>query len=40
MIARAKGTHFFVYNGAEDVVFDVYPATAGDVTDDARVDST
>jgi FdhD protein len=40
MIARAKGTHFFVYNGAEDIVFDVSmttPATAK--PDPAPVDS-
>lgn len=29
MIARAKGTHFLVYNGASDIVFDVGPARAG-----------
>ena len=26
MIARAKGRHFLVYNGAERVVFDAKPA--------------
>lgn len=26
MIARAKGKHFLVYNGANDIVFDALPA--------------
>jgi FdhD protein len=29
MIARAKGNHFLVYHGAEDVVFDARPARLG-----------
>ncbi|MFL6622480.1 MAG: formate dehydrogenase accessory sulfurtransferase FdhD [Sulfurifustis sp.] len=39
MIARAKGTHFLVYNGASEIIFDVQPARRSGGRDDPRAES-
>jgi FdhD protein len=39
MIARAKGTHFLVYNGADNIVFDVRPKPRPGEREAANVES-
>ena len=39
MIARAKGVHFLVYHGADDIVFDMRPGTTATQPDDAHAES-
>ncbi len=39
MIARAKGRHFLVYNGAADIIFDARPAVAPRGPDEAQAES-
>jgi FdhD protein len=39
MIARAKGRHFLVYNGADSLVFDAIPAPRAVAAGEARAES-